>query len=154
MRATTSRAEARAALLKAQAAAAEERKHREIANVGDLTTFVVESAKLEGVDEWEAQRMARVRADAEARRDRHRGNAGRALQAMRLRGESITSIAQQAGVSVTVVRGFLQAAAKGATASGAAPGDGGGRPGRAAAAITDAVGLDGREGTGVAADGG
>jgi hypothetical protein len=54
-----------------------------------LTTFVVETAKLDGVDEWEAERLAKVRADAQARRDRHRVKAGRALQAMRLRGESI-----------------------------------------------------------------
>ena len=98
-------------MLKAQAAAAEERKRREIANVGDLTTFVVETAKLDGVDEWEAERLAKVRADAQARRDRHRVNAGRALQAMRLRGESIAAIGQQAGVSAATVRVFLQAAA-------------------------------------------
>ena len=119
MKHTTSRAAARAALLKAQASAAEERKRREIANVGDLTTFVVEAAKLDGVDDWEAQRVAKVRADAAARRDRHRVTAGRALQAMRLRGETITAIAQQAGVSTATVRGFLQAAAQGAATVGA-----------------------------------
>ena len=46
MKRTTSRSEARQALFKPQAAAAEERKRLELANVGDLTTFVVESAKL------------------------------------------------------------------------------------------------------------
>jgi len=79
--------------------------------VGDLTTFVVESAKFDDVDEWERGRLKRLRADAEVRRQKHRVNAGRALQAMRLRGESIASIAPQTGVSTVVVRGFLQAAA-------------------------------------------
>ena len=44
MKRTTSRSEARQALFKPQAAAAEERKRLELANVEDLTTFVVESA--------------------------------------------------------------------------------------------------------------
>ena len=133
---TTSRSEARAALLKAQAAAAEERKRREVANVGDLTTFVVETAKLDGVGEWERSRLEKVRSDAEARRERHRAAAGRALQAMRLRGESIASIAQQAGVSVAAVRGFLQAAAKAAPTS-ADDGEAGGEREVAAAAASD-----------------
>lgn len=122
MKRTTSRAEARAALLKAQAAAAEARKRREIANVGDLTTFVVETAKLDGVDAWERERLEKVRADAEARRRKHRVNAGRALQAMRRRGETIASIAAQAGMSTAVVRGFLQAAANDAPAGAVAGG--------------------------------
>ena len=111
MKRTTSRSEARQALLKPQAAAAEERKRLELANVGDLTTFVVESAKFDDVDEWERDRLKRLRADAEVRRQKRRVNAGRALQAIRLRGESIASIAPQTGVSTVVVRGFLQAAA-------------------------------------------
>ena len=53
MKRTTSRSEARQALFKPQAAAAEERKRLELANVEDLTTFVVESAKFDDVDEWE-----------------------------------------------------------------------------------------------------
>ena len=118
MKRTTSRSEARQALLKPQAAAAEERKRLELANVGDLTTFVVESAKFDDVDEWERDRLTRLRADAEVRRQKHRVNAGRALQAIRLRGESIASIAPQTGVSTVVVRGFLQAAASDASLDG------------------------------------
>ena len=79
MKRTTSRSEARQALLKPQAAAAEERKRLELANVGDLTTFVVESAKFDDVDEWERDRLKRLRADAEVRRQKHRVNAGRAF---------------------------------------------------------------------------
>ena len=67
MKQTTSRSEARAALLKRQATAAEERKRREIKNVSDLTTFVVETAKLDGVDGWERSRLQKVREDADAR---------------------------------------------------------------------------------------
>lgn len=118
MNQTTSRAAARAALLKRQAAAAEERKRRELANVSDLTTFVVEAARLDGVDEWESERVAKVREEAERRRARHRVGAGRALQAMRFRGEALAAIAEQAGVSVAVVRGYLQAAAANAPRSG------------------------------------
>jgi hypothetical protein len=117
MKGTTSRSEARAALLKKQAAAAEERKRREVQNVSDLTTFVVEAGKLDGVDEWEHARVEKLHHEAERKRDKHRANAGRALQAMRFRGESIASIAEQAGVSVAVVRGFLQTAAQGTPAS-------------------------------------
>ena len=152
MKATTSRAEARAALLKAQAAAAEERKRREIANVGDLTTFVVETAELDGVDEWEAERLAKVRATAQARRDRHRVSAGRALQAMRSSGESITAIAAQAGVSAATVRVFLQAAENDAPTSGSSHGDSGGRAGVAAPATNGAAPAAGRDRAGVAAD--
>jgi len=132
---TTSRSEARQALLKPQAAAAEERKRLELANVGDLTTFVVESAKFDDVDEWERDRLKRLRADAEVRRQKHRVNAGRALQAMRLRGESIASIAPQTGVSTVVVRGFLQAAASDASA-GALDGEVGSAESTAAASAT------------------
>ena len=119
-------------MLKAQAAAAEERKRREIANVGDLTTFVVESAKLDDVDDWRRDRLERLRADAQARRQKHRVNAARALQAMRLRGESIASIAHQTAVSTAVVRGFVPAAANDAPA-GARDGEVGGAESTAAA---------------------
>jgi hypothetical protein len=119
MKRTTSRSEARQALLKPQAAAAEERKRLEIANVGDLTTFVVESAKFDDVDEWERDRLKRLRADA----------------AVRLRGESISSIAPQTGVSTVVVRGFLQAAASDASA-GALDGEVGSAESTAAASAT------------------
>src|SRR6476619_1109390 len=111
MKRTTSRSEARQALFKPRAVAAEERKRLELANLGDLTTFVVESAKFDDVDEWERERLKRLRADAEVRRQKHRVNAGRALQAMRLRGESIASIAPETVMSTVVVRGFLQEAA-------------------------------------------
>jgi len=103
--------------------------------VGDLTTFVVESAKFDDVDEWERDRLTRLRADAEVRRQKHRVIAGRALQAMRLRGESIASIAPQTGVSTVVVRGFLQAAASDASA-GALDGEVGSAESTAAASAT------------------
>ena len=115
---TTSRVAARAALLRRQAAAAEERKRREMANVIDLTTFVVEAAKLEEVDGWERTRLEVVREEAERRRVRHRVSAGKALQAMRFRGESLAAIAEQAGVSAAVIRSYLRAAAADAPLSG------------------------------------
>ena len=110
----------------------------------DLTTFVVETAKLNGVDEWERSRLQKVREDAEARRQEHRVNAGKALQAMRLRGETIAAISQQAGVSAAVVRRLLQAAAKEAPASGGQdPGTEAAAP-PAATATGDGAAPDGR----------
>jgi hypothetical protein len=105
------RAAARRALLERSAAAAEERKRRESANLGDLTTFLVECGRVDGVDDWVAVQLAKVEAEAERRRAAHRVKAGAALAAMRLRGETVAAIAAQAGVSVAVVRGLLQAAA-------------------------------------------
>ena len=152
MKQTTSRSEARAALLKRQATAAEERKRREIKNVSDLTTFVVETAKLDGVDGWERSRLQKVREDAEARRQEHRVNAGKALQAMRLRGETIAAISQQAGVSAAVVRRLLQAAAKDAPASsGQDPGAEAAAP-PAATATGDGAAPDGRGQSGAEPD--
>jgi hypothetical protein len=107
------RAAARRALLERSAAAAEERKRRESANLGDLTTFLVEYGRVDGVDDWVAVQLAKVEAEAERRRVAHRAKAGAALAAMRLRGETVAAIAAQAGVSVAVVRGLLQAAAAG-----------------------------------------
>lgn len=106
-----SRAAARRALLERSAAAAEERKRRESANLGDLTTFLVEYGRVDGVDDWVEAQVAKVEVEAERRRVAHRVRAGAALAAMRLRGETVSAIAAQAGVSVAIVRGLLQAAA-------------------------------------------
>jgi hypothetical protein len=111
MEKTTSRKLARARLLERQQAAAAAREARERANIGDLTEFTVRAAQIDEVDDWLAGRMQKLKADAERRRQAHRVAAGKALQAMRLRGETLTAIAAQTGLSLSRVREFLRIAA-------------------------------------------
>lgn len=125
MEKTTSRKLARARLLERQQAAAVAREARERANIGDLTDFTVRAAQADEVDEWLAARIEKLKAEAECRRTRHRTAAGKALQAMRLRGESVSAIAAQTGLSLARVREFLRiaAAAESAPADEAATDD-------------------------------
>ena len=100
MQKTTSRKLARARLLERQQAAAAAREARERANIGDLTEFTVRAAQADEVDEWLAGRIEKLKAEAERRRQAHRVAAGKALHAMRLRGESVSAIAAQTGLSL------------------------------------------------------
>ena len=111
MEKTTSRKLARARLLERQQAAAAEREARERANIGDLTEFTVRAAQADQVDEWLAARIDKLKGEAERRRHRHRVAAGKALHAMRLRGETVTAIAAHTGLSLSRVREFLRVAA-------------------------------------------
>ena len=111
MEKTTSRKLARARLLERQQAAAAAREARERANIGDLTEFTVRAAQADEVDAWLAGRIEKLKAEGERRRQAHRAAAGKALQAMRLRGESVSAIAAQTGLSLGRVREFLRAAA-------------------------------------------
>lgn len=115
MEKTTSRKLARARLVERHQAAAAAREARERANIGDLTEFMVRSAQIEEVDTWLEGRVEKVRAEADQRRQRHRVAAGKALHAMRLRGETITQIATQTGLSQGRVREFLRIGADTAT---------------------------------------
>jgi hypothetical protein len=108
MEKTTSRKLARARLLERQQAAAADREARERANLADLTEFTVRSAQLDEVDEWLAKRIEKAKAEAEQRRQRFRLAAGKALHAMRLRGESVASIAAQTGIAQGRVREFVK----------------------------------------------
>ena len=83
--------------------------------------YLVESAKADEVDGWLRAQIDKARQDAGKRRDRRRAAAGKALQAMRFRGESVASIAKQAGISPSKVREYLKLAAADATAPTAAP---------------------------------
>jgi hypothetical protein len=111
MEKTTSRKLARARLLERQQAAAVAREARERANIGDLTEFMVRAAQADEVDGWLAARIEKLKADAERRRGNHRVAAGKALHAMRLRGESAAAIASLTGLPVGRVREYLRAAA-------------------------------------------
>ena len=108
MEKTTSRKLARTRLMERQQATAAAREARERANIGDLTEFMVSAAEIDEVDPWLAARIEKVKAEADRKRERHRVTAGNALQRMRLRGETVTSIAAQAGLSVSRVREYLR----------------------------------------------
>lgn len=110
MEKTTSKKLARARILEQQAAAAAERKARERQNAENLTEFVVATAKAEEVDAWLAERVEKANRDADARRNSHLIAAGKALQAMRFRGETVTGIATQAGITTAKVRDYLKLA--------------------------------------------
>jgi hypothetical protein len=71
----------------------------------------VRSAQIDEVDDWLGARIDKLKAEAKCRRQRHRVAAGRALQAMRLRGETVTAIAAQTNLSISRVREFLRVAA-------------------------------------------
>jgi hypothetical protein len=119
----SSKQKARSRLMQARAAAAAERQARERAaaaerkvrerqNVNDLAEFEVQTAKAdEEIDAWLAARIEKLRQEADERRRRHRVAAGKALAALRSRGESVASIAEQAGISVPKVREYLKLAA-------------------------------------------
>lgn len=111
MEKTTSRKLARARLLERQQAAAAAREARERANIGDLTDFTVRAAQADEVDAWLTGRIEKLKAEGERRRQTHRVAAGKALQAMRLRGESVSAIAAQTGMSLGRVREFMRVAA-------------------------------------------
>jgi hypothetical protein len=110
MEKTTSRKLARARLLERQQAEAAAREARERANIGDLTEFMVKVAQIDEVEPWLADRIEKIKAQAAGKRERYRVAAGNALQRMRLRGETVTSIAAQTGLSVSRVREYLRVA--------------------------------------------
>jgi hypothetical protein len=111
MEKTTSRKLARARLFERQQAVAAAREARERANIGDLTEFTVRAAQADEVDDWLAARIEKLKAEAERRHQGHRVAAGKALHAMRLRGQSVSAIAAQIGLSISRVREFLLVAA-------------------------------------------
>lgn len=142
MERTTNKKTARARLLEVQAAAAAERVARERQNIEDLAMFMVSTAKADGVDEWLDAQIEKVREQAAARRLKFRGEAGKALQAMRFRGETVSGIAAQAGITPARVREYLKlVAADGA--AGTESGDNVGLENGSAAVPTDDVAAGG-----------
>ena len=97
MQKTTSRKLARRRLLEAQRDAAAVGERRERANLTDLTEFTVRMASVDEVDEWFAGRVEKLKEEAERNRLGHRSAAGKALHAMRLRGETMASISGATG---------------------------------------------------------
>ncbi len=105
-----SKTEARKKVREAQARANEARLQRERQNVDDAASFLVELGRLAAVDEWEQGRVAEIRAEGERRRHEHRQAGAAAVSRMLDRGETLTAIAELAGVKVSEVRAVLKSA--------------------------------------------
>ncbi|SPM32278.1 hypothetical protein MRAB57_75 [Mycobacterium rhizamassiliense] len=105
-----SKTEARKKVREAQAKANEARQERERHNVDDAASFLVELGRLAAVDEWEQGRVAEIRAEGERRRHEHRQEGAAAVSRMLDRGETLTAIAELAGIKVSEVRAVLKSA--------------------------------------------
>ena len=105
-----SKTAARKKVREAQARANEARQERERHNVDDAASFLVELGRLAAVDEWEQGRVAEIRAEGERRRHEHRQEGAAAVSRMLDRGETLTAIAELAGVKVSEVRAVLKSA--------------------------------------------
>lgn len=105
-----SKTEARKKVREAQARANEARLERERLNVDDAASFLVELGRLAAIDEWEQGRIVEIRAEAERRRHEHRQAGAAAMSRMLDRGETLTAIAELAGVKVGEVRAVLKSA--------------------------------------------
>jgi hypothetical protein len=104
MEKTMSRTVARRRLLEAQHDAAAARERRERANLTDLTEFTVRMAQVDEVDDWFVGRVEKLKDKAQRKRLSHRSAAGKALHAMRLRGETMASISATTGLRVSRLR--------------------------------------------------
>ncbi|MGO9104402.1 MAG: hypothetical protein ACLP9Y_35160 [Mycobacterium sp.] len=103
-----SKSQARRKVREAQARANEARARRECQNVEDTATLLVARGRLATIDEWEAERIAQVRAEGQRRRQEHRVDAGAAITRLQARGESLQTIAMLAEMSVVEVRTLLK----------------------------------------------
>jgi hypothetical protein len=108
-----SKTTARNKVREAQQKVRDEREVLEGANIEDMATCLVSRSRLASVDQWEADRVTQVSAEASRRRDEYRTAAATALARIRDRGESITAIARLAETSVSDVRAYLKLAAVG-----------------------------------------
>jgi ABC-type hemin transport system substrate-binding protein len=101
---------ARRAAREAAVAAQEELARRTRANMEDLAVVFSARERAEAVDEWLAQRVAALQAQAERRRDEHRTRCGIALRSMRDRGQSLAEIARMAGIGEKAARDLIRMA--------------------------------------------
>lgn len=74
------------------------------ANTRDLQRLVQSLEKLDQVDAWFQQRLVKLRAEADARRDRHRAVAGRTVASMRGRGQRFAQIATASATAEKTIR--------------------------------------------------
>src|SRR5271163_889224 len=132
---------ARRKVREAQARSNEARQERERLNVDAAASFLVELGRLAAVDKWEQGRVVEIRAEGERRRHEHRRAVAAAVSRMLDRGETLSVIAELAGVKVSDARAVLKSAGaqpvappdalSAPSAASAAPDDGG--PGAALA---------------------
>lgn len=99
---------ARKAAREAAVAVQEELRQRTRANVADLATFFSARERAEAVDGWLAERQKALGEQAAQRRSEQRGQCGRALRAMRDRGEPLREIARLAGIAEKTVRELIR----------------------------------------------
>lgn len=69
---------------------------------------MVAQRRLAGIDQWEAERIAQVRAEGQRRRQEHRAEAGAAITRLQARGEPLRTIAAVAEMSVAELRALLK----------------------------------------------
>ena len=134
-----------------QAQVHRERLKRESDDREDMVAFLVAEQKLSAMSEWEAERHAQVRLEAEQRRAEQRLEGARALARMRDRGETVADIAQLGGCSVKLVRRYLKELQSAAPISGTASGNGlpalGSDGAATASDVSQALGGGGQEST-------
>ena len=104
MRYSKAVSEARRAALSAIRAEQIRDLERARADVHDLQRLLRSLDHLDQVDDWFQQRLVKLQADAEARRDRHRAVAGCAVASMRKRGQGFARIAAMSGTTEKKVR--------------------------------------------------
>ena len=118
----TSKAEARRRAVEASRRANEEHAARERANLKDATILLHAIDKLDAIGEWKRQRRAELRAQADAQLEREeakrvgdeREAAGAAIERMRDRGETLTTIATKHDLGIGIVRAMARHAPKAA----------------------------------------
>ncbi|AFM20482.1 hypothetical protein Mycch_5868 (plasmid) [Mycolicibacterium chubuense NBB4] len=114
--ARTSKAEARRRAVEAFRRANEERAARDRENLKDATILIHAIDKLAEIGEWKKVRRAELRAQADAQLEREeakrvgdeRAAAGAAIERMRERGETLTTIATNHGVAIGAVRAMAR----------------------------------------------
>lgn len=74
------------------------------ANGRDLQKLLKSLGQLDQVDDWYQQRLVKLQAEAEARRDRHRAEAGRAVVSMKERGQGSARIAAMSATAEKTIR--------------------------------------------------
>src|SRR4029077_2049942 len=108
----------------AQAQVNRERLKRESDNREDMVAFLVAEQKLSALSEWEAERHAHVRLEADQRRAEQRLEGARALARMRDRGQTVADIAGLGACSGNLVRRYLKELQAAVSVSGTASGNG------------------------------
>lgn len=112
MTGNTSKLQARRRVREAQARANETRAQRERANIEDAATYMVAVGKVSEVDVWETERLTvtrdKIRTEACRRRADYQAAAGVAVAQMQQRGETLTTIAELTGTSISEVRAMLR----------------------------------------------